>query len=127
MSVAMGQEACYRLRKFCRCRKHRLTGQARLLKVVHCLQNAADQLLLITSSTGVTVTNNLFDSVLCYPYAYGAAQYFIPLPQPPIFVAYASDVRVVNNTYNVPANCTYGNFSSPIQTLPGTVTGLSLT
>ena len=92
-----------------------------------CLQNAADQPLLVTSSTGVTITNNLFDSVLCYPYAYGAAQSFIPLPQPPIFLAYASNLRVVNNTYNIPANCTYGNFSSPIQTLLGTVTGLSLT
>ena len=93
----------------------------------HFLQNAADQPLLVTSSTGVTITNNLFDSVLCYPYAYGAAQSFIPLPQPPIFLAFASNLRVVNNTYNIPANCTYGNFSSPIQTLGGTVTGLSLT
>ena len=94
--------------------------------VYYLLQSAADQPLLITSSTGVTVTNNLFDSVLCYPFDYGAAQTFIPLPQPPIFLAYASNLRIVNNTYSIPANCTYGNFSSPIQTLPGTVTGLSL-
>ena len=92
----------------------------------YLLQSAADQPLLITSSTGVTVTNNLFDSVSCYPFDYGAAQTFIPLPQPPIFLAYASNLRIVNNTYNIPANCTYGNFSSPIQPLPGTVPGLSL-
>lgn len=97
------------------------------MSVIACLQNAADQPLLITSSTGVTVTNNLFDSVLCYPYSYGAAQTFIPLPQPPIFLAYDSNIRIVNNTYNIPANCTYGNFTSPIQTYQDTVTGLTFT
>ena len=88
------------------------------------MQSAADQPLLITSASAVNVTNNLFDSVLCYPYQYGAAQTFVPTPQPPIFIAYASNLRIVNNTYNVPANCTYGNFSSPIQTYGSTVTGL---
>lgn len=62
--------------------------------------------------------------MLCYPFEYGAAQTFIPTPQPPIFLAYASDLRIANNSYNVPANCTYGNFSSPIGIYQNSVTGL---
>ncbi len=88
------------------------------------MQNAADQPLLITSSTNITVTGNTFDSVLCYPYTNGAADIFVPTPQPPIFLAYSSDLYFANNTYIVPANCTYGNFSSPIQTYQNTVTNL---
>lgn len=101
-----------------------LFGAADLLTAALHAQDAADQPLLITSATNVTVTNNLFDRVLCYPFSYGAAQVFVPTPQPPIFIAYASNLLIANNTYNIPANCTYGNWAQPIQTMNGTVTGL---
>lgn len=88
------------------------------------VQNAADQPLLITSSTNVTVLNNTFDSVLCYPYTYGATLPFVPTPQPPVYVAYSSHLQFRGNSYIVPANCTYGNFTVPIQAFAGTVTDL---
>lgn len=85
-------------------------------------QNAADQALLITSATNITVAGNTFDSVLCYPYTRGAALPFLPTPQPPIYAAYSSNLNFSNNTYIVPSNCTYGNFTSPIQFYQDTVT-----
>ncbi|BDA47298.1 hypothetical protein COCOBI_10-1440 [Coccomyxa sp. Obi] len=90
------------------------------------IRNAADQPLLITSSAGVVVRNNTFDSVLCYPYTFGAALPFVPTPQPPIYLAYSSNLQFSGNSYIVPPNCTYGNFTSPIQTYQNTVTGLSI-
>ena len=89
-----------------------------------CVQNAADQPLLITSSTGVIVRDNIFDSVLCYPFTYGAALPFVPTPQPPIYLAYSSNLLFSGNSYIVPPNCTYGNFANPIQTYQNSVTGL---
>jgi hypothetical protein len=88
------------------------------------VQNAADQPLLITSAMNVTVTGNTFDSVLCYPYTNGAPQIFVPTPQPPVYIAYASDLFFSNNTYIVPAGCVYGNYNPPIQTYLDTVTDL---
>ena len=89
-------------------------------------QNAADQPLLITSATGVTVTNNTFASVLCYPYTIGAAYGFVPNPQPPIYVADSSNLTFAGNKYVTPANCTYGAFANPIQYDPATVTGITI-
>lgn len=88
------------------------------------MQNAADQPMLITSSTGVIVRDNIFDSVLCYPYTFGAALSFVPNPQPPVYLAYSSNLLFSGNSYIVPPNCTYGNFANPIQTYQNTVTGL---
>lgn len=90
------------------------------------VQNAADQPMLITSSTNVVVTGNVFDSVLCYPFTNGAADAFVPTPQPPIFVATSSNLYFSGNSYIVPANCTYGNFTSPIQTYGNTVTNITI-
>ncbi|CAL8472258.1 g11800 [Coccomyxa elongata] len=90
------------------------------------IRNAADQPLLITSSVGVVVRNNTFDNVLCYPYTFGAALPFVPTPQPPIYLAYSSNLQFSGNSYIVAPNCTYGNFTSPIQTYQNTVTGLSI-
>ena len=89
-------------------------------------QNAADQPLLITSSTGVVVINNTFASVLCYPYTFGAAYGFVPNPQPPVYVAYSSNLTFASNKYVTPANCTYGAFANPIQYDPATVTGITI-
>lgn len=80
--------------------------------------------MLITSSTGIIVRDNIFDKVLCYPYTYGASLPFVPTPQPPIYLAYSSNLLFSGNSYIVPANCTYGDFANPIQTYQNTVTGL---
>jgi hypothetical protein len=82
--------------------------------------------MLITSSTNVTVTGNSFESVLCYPFTVGAPYAFIPMPQPPIFVAYSSNLVFSGNTYDVPANCTFGNYAPPIQTYGSTVINLTM-
>lgn len=80
--------------------------------------------MLITSSTGIIVRDNIFDKVLCYPYTYGASLPFVPTPQPPIYLAYSSNLLFSGNSYIVPTNCTYGDFANPIQTYQNTVTGL---
>ena len=89
-------------------------------------QNAADQPMLITSSTNVYVAGNRFEAVLCYPYTVGAPYAFIPAPQPPIFVAYSSNLVFTGNTFDVSANCTYGNYAPPIQTYGATVTNITI-
>ena len=89
-------------------------------------QNAVNQPLLITSATGVAVTDNTFASVLCNPYPSGAVPAFIPIPPPPIYVAASSNLTFAGNKYVKPANCTYGNFTNPIQYDPATVTGITI-
>ena len=89
-------------------------------------QNATNQPLLITSATGVAVTNNTFASVLCSPYPVNAPYGFLPSPQPPIYVADSSNLTFAGNKYITPANCTYGAFANPIQYDHATVTGITI-
>ena len=73
----------------------------------------------------MVVANNTFDEVLCYPFTVGAAYSFVPTPQPPVFVAYSSNLVFSGNIFggNSP-NCSYGNYAPPIQVYGSTVTNL---